>query len=448
MSNNNLMKKNLTIMLLLLSAICKGQIITTIAGTGEASNTGDGGPAIAATINYPTGATFDKNGNYYCTLGLIGNGVRKISTAGIITRVAGTGVSGFSGDGGMATNAKFKNAYTVAVDNDGNIFIADTENNRIRKVSPAGIITTVAGTGLTGYNGDGPALSVNIETPNNLCFDNFGNLYFGDNTIYIRKLTTSGQIVTVAGNGSTSGGHGGDNVPATSVPILECGITFDNANNLYYSDCYSRIYKITPAGMLYYFAGTGIAAYSGDGGPATAANMIPFVIKMDKYGNMFFSESTRARVRMINKAGIVSTVAGTGVIGHSGDGGPSSAAKINYPAGLAIDSCGNLYIADAHDYRIRKVTFPHCNYLETADEPALPSHTFSIYPNPATATVTINAGVAIAHISINNALGQQVLELHPTGGKKSVDANVQQLPAGIYVVMVNGLYAGKMVKGE
>jgi hypothetical protein len=446
MSNNNLMKKNLTIMLLLLSAICKGQIITTIAGTGEASNTGDGGPAIVASIDYPTGGTFDKYGNYYCTLGNRGHGVRKVSTTGIITRIAGTGLSGFSGDGAMATNAQLKTAQTVAVDNDGNIFIADCLNNRIRKVTPSGIITTVAGTGLVGYNGDGAALSVNIESPNNLCFDNLGCLYFSDGGNFIRKITTSGQIVTVVGNGIP--GFGGNGVPATSVPISPFGICFDKTNNLYFADNYSRIYKITPSGMLYYFAGTDIPGYSGDGGPATAANMVPTFIKMDKFGNMFVAEMNNARIRLINSAGKIYTIAGTGVRGYNGDDIPATAAQLRYPGGIALDSCGNLYIADSWDYRIRKVTFPHCNYLETADEPALPSHTFSIYPNPATATVTINAGVAIAHISICNAVGQQVLELHPTGGKKSVEANVQHLPAGIYVVMVNGLYAGKMVKGE
>jgi trimeric autotransporter adhesin len=420
-----------------------GQIITTFAGNGIAANAGDGMPATNASIDYPTGGAFDKFGNFYFTLGTHGNGVRKVSVAGIITRVAGTGISGFSGDGGLATDALLNNAQTVAINSDGDLYIGDNFNNRIRKVDGvSGVITTIAGTGASSFNGDGSALTTNIE-PNNLCFDNLGNLYFSDGSYRIRKLDNLGLITTVAGNGIA--GFGGNNVPATSVPINPFGICFDNLNNLYFADDYGRIYKINSAGSIFYFAGNGVGGYSGDGGPASAASMRPTYIKMDRYGNMFVCESSLARVRLVNSSGIISTLVGNGIQGYSGDGGLSSLAQINYPGGIALDTCGHVYIADAHDWRIRKVTFPGCDFLNVDELSRGNTMHISIYPNPTSNELTITAPEKISSAAIMNIVGQTVA-IGTYNNKERVMVDVGHLPAGVYLVRVNDRYIQKLIK--
>jgi trimeric autotransporter adhesin len=445
------MKSILTTTLVLAAFHCNGQIITTFAGNGIAANTGDGGPATAASVDYPTGGVFDKNGNYYFTLGTVGNGVRMVSSDGVISRVAGTGSGGFSGDGGPATNALLKTAQTVAIDSTGNILIADSENGRIRRVDiSTGIITTVAGTGVSGFNGDGSALSTNI-TPNNLCYDKIGNLYFSEVT-RIRKLDKFGNIITIAGNGAS--GFGGNNVPATSVPVNAFGLCFDQANNLYFADDYGRIYKIDGSGNMFYHAGNGLGGYSGDNGSATLAGMRPTYIKIDKAGNMFVGESAMSRVRMINSTGIITTVVGTGVNGYNGDEIPATSAQLRFPGGIALDSCGNLYIADSHDYRIRKISFnPDCLPISVQEVQGNESINVTLHPNPATETLTITAGVEIETVAILNAVGQCVArsfdrahddKLRTSGKQLSVD--VGGLPPGVYMVRVNEVYAGKMVK--
>jgi sugar lactone lactonase YvrE len=297
----------------------------------------------------------------------------------------------------------------------GNVYIADAGNNRIRKVnSSTGIISTIAGTGMGGFSGDGGhATSAKLLSPQDLCFDSKGNLYIAEDTT---------SIVGVS------------------------GLCVDQFDNLYIADWQSRVYKVTSSGIITTVVGNGISGYSGDGGSAISASTIPLKVTADKLGNIYIAEYDQNRIRKVNAAGIIYTIAGNGSPSYSGNGELAVSSQVDHPAGIAADSCNNIYIADCRNHRIRKIAFnPDCIPMAVAE---VTETTPTIYPTPATATVTINAGVAIAHISICNAVGQQVLELHPTGGKKSVEANVQHLPAGIYVVMVNGLYAGKMVKGE
>jgi sugar lactone lactonase YvrE len=435
-------------MLLLLSAICKGQMITTIAGGGVAVNTGDGGSAIIANISYPVGGFFDKNGVYYFSTNSTGNSIRKITPDKNIYLVAGTGASFYSGDNGPATAATLNRPQAVAIDKMGNVYIADAGNNRIRKVnSSTGIISTIAGTGMGGFSGDGGhATSAKLLSPQDLCFDSKGNLYIAENAnARVRKIDTSGIITTVVGTGTVFSSAGGGRADTTSI-VGVSGLCVDQYDNLYIADWQSRVYKVTSSGIITTVVGNGISGYSGDGGSAISASTIPLKVTADKLGNIYIAEYDQNRIRKVNAAGIIYTIAGNGSPSYSGNGELAVSSQVDHPAGIAADSCNNIYIADCRNHRIRKIAFnPDCIPMAVAE---VTETTPTIYPTPATATVTINAGVAIAHISICNAVGQQVLELHPTGGKKSVEANVQHLPAGIYVVMVNGLYAGKMVKGE
>ena len=335
-------------------------IITTIAGIGIAGRTGDGGPATAAEISYPDGlALFGNNlyiGNVYT------NCVRKIDlSTGIITTFAGTGVSGYSGNGGPATAATLTTPYGVSVDTAGNVYICDEGNDAVRKVNTSGIITTVAGTGYFGYGGDGgPATAATISDLNGVAPDRLGNLYIADQANYcVRKVNSSGIITNVAGI-PLSSGYGGDGGPATAALFQSIpGVDVDTAGNIYVDDLYNhRLRKINPAGVITTIAGTGVSGYSGDGGPATAAKIYGTVqTYMDRWGNIFFGDTYNNVIREITTAGIIYTIAGSGSTGFSGDGGLPTLARIG--GGEVVgDRNGHLYICDYSNQRIRKVTFP------------------------------------------------------------------------------------------
>jgi len=335
----------------------KAQIITTIAGTiGSPGYSGDGGPAINARFNYPFGIAADNKGNIY-VFDQLNAVIRKINPAGIISTFAGNGTVGYSGDGGPATAAQLSNHYSgnPAIDNAGNIYISDAGNFVIRKINRAGVITTIAGNGSFGYSGDGgPARSAQI-TPRDLAVDNTGNVYFTDGQSRIRKVGTNGIITTIAGTGNF--GFSGDGGPATAANIDAGGIAVDNANNIYFTHVNTdRIRKINAAGIISTIAGIGMEGYSGDGGPATlAALKEPQDVHVDLSGNIYIADYNHT-IRKINTSGIISTVAGTGTPGFSGDGGPATSAQLDYPVSVWVDSCGNIYIPDFwNQHVIRKV---------------------------------------------------------------------------------------------
>ena len=273
-------------------------IITTVAGNGSVLASGDGGPAISAGMS-TSGVAVDASGNLFIA-DLYNNRIRKVSAGGIITTVAGNGVTNpqsgmgsFSGDGGPATSAGLNAPRGVAVDTSGNLFIADIYNNRIRKVSASGIITTVAGNGTTGFSGDGgPAISAALDFPYGIAVDTAGNLFFTDyGNNRVRKVSASGTITTVAGNGTQG--------------------------------------------------------FTGDGGPATSAELnYAKGLAVDASGNLFLADFGNSVIRKVSTSGIITTVAGDGTWGYSGDGGPAASAELNWPAGLAMDASGDLFIAD------------------------------------------------------------------------------------------------------
>lgn len=333
--------------------------ITTYAGTGVLAYSGDGGPAGAAALNYPKGMAVDAFGNLYIA-DTANYRVRRVS-GGMITTVAGNGVNAFSGDGGLATNASFSDVTSVVVDTAGNLYISDPDNRRIRKVTPAGIVSTIAGVGVEGFSGDGgPAVSAMIGRPEALALDAFGNLYFADSTQQrVRRISTNGTITTVAGNGI--GGFAGDGGPAVNASLdFPIGIAIDPFGNIYVADGNNnRIRKITVGGMISTVVGTGAAlaaSASGDGGPAVSASLnIPSDVAVDFAGNIYIADSGHNEVRMVNTAGMIVTLAGTGANGYSGDGGPATQALLNYPWGVTTDASGNVYIADRVNSRVRKL---------------------------------------------------------------------------------------------
>ena len=334
--------------------------ISTVAGTGTAGYSGDTGPATSAALNEPGGIDVDSLGNLYIA-DFLNSRIRKVTPAGVITTVAGTGVPGFSGDGGSATAAQLNFPSGVEVDPAGNIYIADTSNHRIRKVTPAGVISTVAGNGSSGFSGDGgPATAAGLWFPLGVTLDAAGNIYIADSyNNRIRKLTPAGVITTVAGSGGD--GFSGDGGLATAATLTQpSGMFVDPAGNLFIADRLNqRVRKVTPAGTISTAAGNGIGGYDSDGGPAVGAALFyPSDVVVDFNGNLYIADQGNHRTRKVTPAGIISTVAGNGTAGFSGDGGPAINAQLNVPVGVAVDGATVVYSADSLNHRIRKITFP------------------------------------------------------------------------------------------
>ena len=334
-------------------------IITTIAGSAT-SAIGDGGPATSASLSFPQGLAMDKNGNIYVA-DASHHRIRKITRSGVITTIAGTGsgAGGFTGDGGPATATKLNSPACIALDTFGNVYISDMGNHRIRKIDTSGIISTIAGTGTPVFSGDGgPATAAQIGYPFGLAFDAAGNLFVAASyNNRIRKITPSGIISTVAGTGAAS--YSGDGGPATSATFNQpINVAIDASGNLLIADYLNnRIRRVTPSGIISTIVGTGVSGFSGDGGPATAAKIWnAFGIAFDIYGNMYLSDAGNNRIRKVDASGVITSIAGTGTSGYAGDGGAATAARFNVPFGICIDSSINIYIADRGNDRVRKIS--------------------------------------------------------------------------------------------
>ncbi len=334
--------------------IAPSGILTVVAGNGICDFSGDGGPASSASLNNPTAIALDGNGNLYIA-DYYNNRVRKVSAAGIITTFAGIDY-GFAGDGGPAVNASFMNPGAVAADSSGNVYIWDNGNYRVRKVNSTGIISTYAGTGARSYTGDnGLASKATFAGVEAMVVDSTGNLYLADagNNVVRRINAATGIINTVAGGG----GANPNNVLATSAGIGDpSGLAVDAAGNLYITDSYySLVLKVNFVNLITIVAGNGNRDFTGDGGSPTAAALaFPSGVAVDPNGNLYIADGGNGRVRLIS-GGTISTIGGNGAYRFSGDGGPASGATLNGPQGMARDTQGNLYIADFNNNRVRKI---------------------------------------------------------------------------------------------
>ena len=378
--------------------IAQAQTITTIAGNGTMAYSGDGGQAAAAAFNQPRGMALDSSGDIFVA-DTNNSVIRKIGPDGIITTVAGNGTAGYSGDGGPATAAMLNQPEGVALDpTSGNLIIADSQNRRVRKVDSSGNITTIAGTGVEGYSGDGgPAVSAMLHRAVDLAIDISGNIYFADSVDNrVRKIDNSGNITTVAGNGTP--GFSGDGGLAINAQLqTPTGVALDKGNNLYIADGNNFVIRlVNPAGNIGTIAGTGVEGFSGDGGPAGSAKLnFALGVKVDSSGRIFIADASNNRVRVV-QGGTISTLAGTGTDGFSGDGGPAASALLSNPWAVALDNAGNVLVADRVNNRVRKITL---------GAPATPNLFTGGVVNGASFTPASNANGAVAPGTIAAVFG-------------------------------------------
>lgn len=334
----------------------QAQTISTFAGNGNSGFSGDGGPATSAAV-YGYGLARDDSGNIYIA-DPANYRIRKVTPGGIISTVAGNGSIVDSGDGGPALDAGIGEVFRVAVDRAGNLYLPSNRGHRIRKVTPAGIITTVAGTGVEGSGGDGgAATSADLQDPFAIAVDPFGNLLFTERAsgARVRKVTPSGIITTIAGTGGRGfSGDGGLAINATFEELA--AIDADSAGNVFLVDALNhRIRRIDSSGVISTIAGNGTAGFSGNGGSATAASLNrPYDVKRDASGNLYIADTNNNQIRKIDSTGTITAFAGTGTASFSGDGGPASIATLSLPLGLVLGG-GKLYIADLFNYRVRQI---------------------------------------------------------------------------------------------
>jgi len=396
----------------------QSRFIYTVAGSGFWGFGGDGGPAPLAILNNPTNTAVDAAGNLY--IADYGNQVvRKVdAVSGTISTVAGTGVAGYSGDGGKATSAQLDYPFAVAVDSAGNLFISDSGNYVIRRIDAAsGTISTLAGTGTSGATGDGgPANQATLSYPRGIALDSAGNLYIGDQARVRMVAASTGVITTVAGNGFY--GFSGDGGPATSATLAAAqSVATDKAGNLYIADTWNNVVrKVTAAtGIISTVAGQGgynTSGYSGDGGTATSAKLNgPLGVAVDGAGNVYIADTSNYVLREVTAAdGNINTIAGRyGLCTTlSGDGGPANEAGLCYAPGVAVDVLGNLYVAEEGFSRIRKITPASAPPSNTTAQPAF-SVAAGTYANPQNLSITDTTPGAEIYVTVN---GNQI---NPTG---------------------------------
>jgi sugar lactone lactonase YvrE len=331
--------------------------VSAVGGTGTQATTGDGGAATSAALNSPSAIAFDAAGDLYvCEAG--GANVRMIDTNGTITSPIGSGAAGFSGDGGSASAARLNSTRGIAIAPDGTIYVSDSANNRVRAVS-GGVITTVAGTGGAGFAGDGgPATAAQLNQPRGLAVAPDGSLYVADSANHaVRRISTNGTITTVAGTGTA--GDSGDGGPATAAAMQSpFAVAFGSAGTFYVVDRDAhRVRRIT-GGVITTVAGTGTPGAAGTGGAATSAQLNgPSDVVLDTAGALYIADSSNSRVVKVDPTGLLRAIAGTGTSGSSGDGGPATNAQFQFPRALAFSPLdGTLYVSDQNAERIRVLT--------------------------------------------------------------------------------------------
>jgi mucin-19 len=341
-----------------ISKVSPEGVVTNIAGAGSATVNGGGaavdGTGTNAVFFTPLGAGVDSAGNVYIADGN-NNRIRKMTPAGVVTTLAGSGSATFGN--GTGTNASFSYPFGIAVDSTGNVYVGDANNHRIRKISPAGLVTTLAGSGVAGFT-DSLQTNFRFSLPIGLAFDSAGNLYVGEiGNHTIRRITPAGLVSTFAGTGAAGFADGiGTNIIFNNP----YGVAFDSAGIMYVADSgNNRIRKITPGGVVSTFAGSGTYTFA-DGDGTNASFRFPTGIALDSVGNVYVADAYNNRIRKITPAGVVSTLAGSGTGAGTGTGafadGAGTNASFNTPGGIAVDSTGNVFVADQANHRIRRIT--------------------------------------------------------------------------------------------
>lgn len=422
---NGLLKAMLVMQALLFNLKAQTQVITTIAGVaGTYTCGGDGGQATDANLWGPSGIVIDTIGNIYIAE-QSNYRIRKINTAGIITTIAGNGNAGYSGDGSFATTAELKMPTGLAFDRYGNLFVADQLNYCVRKINTNGIISTIAGTGILGYSGDGgQATAAELNNTGGVAFDKYGNLYIGvGGNRVIRMVNTAGIISTIVGTGTQ--GNNGDGGQASLAELdLPAFIVTDTSNgNLFLSDeGNNNIRKVNSLGIISTISnGSGIYE--------------PEMIALDAAGNLYIADYGNNRIVMMNTLGTFSTIVGTGTAGYSGDGGAATAAKLNEPFGIAFDAIGNLYITDMENSVIRKVS--NVGQMTGLRQFTDNNVQLLIYPNPANTKVYIDAK-GIKEIKLFDLLGNEIIST------KENAIDVSNLSSGVYFIRANN-YTQKII---
>jgi len=430
--------KNLITLIICIACNCHAlhaQIITTVAGGGT-TGLGDGGPATDCMSHNPESVVKDAAGNLYIA-DRENNRIRKVNTSGIIITIAGTGTAGYTGNGGPATLATLDGPFAIAISTSGDIFFTETDNNCIRKIDSSGTISTIAGTGTSGYNGDGiQATMAQLNGPGGIAIDNTGNIYVADGGNHrIRRIDVSGAIMTIAGTGMP--GYTGDTGPATDAKLNEpSGIAVDAANSIYITEYQNNcIRKIDASGIITTIAGGVASGYSGDNGPATSAKLKqPIGISISASGYIYFADTWNNCIREISPDGIIHTIAGTGILGFYGDGGNATAAQLSHPTGVFIDATNNVYIADWGNNRIRTLRIP-----AFVKEVSSNSNAIGIYPNPNLGMFTLDIHSSVneqARAVIYNIIEEKVKEFEATTNTPfSVQLSV---PPGMYTLTIIG----------
>jgi len=344
--------------------------IVAYAGTGDSAYAGDKGPAFKAQLNNPVYTALDTSGNLYVA-DWGNNVVRRIDPAGTITTVIGTGTAGYTGDGGPAAAAELWNPNALAVDDSGNLYISDWGNNVVRKVGVNGKISTFAGTGIYGYAGDGgPATQASFRWPTGVAVDKTGAVYISDsNNNVIRRVDASGTISTFAGTGGNT--YAGDGGTALSAQFDNpTGLAIEDGNLFITDYNHHAIRKIDSLGVITTIAGNGLGGFSGDSGHAVDAELkYPGEISLDSLGNLFIADTGNNRIRRVDSLGRISTIAGNGTAAFSGDNGQAVSASLSAPNGVVADAAGNLLIADSDNNRVRKVILNSVNQQNAHSSP-------------------------------------------------------------------------------